>query len=90
MCFADTTPGPPVTPPGPPVTPPSPSVTPTGPSVTPSRPPKDCTEAFARGETTSGVYTVQPLDDEGPIVVYCDMETDGGGWTVCISNKSNA
>ena len=72
MWFVGTTPGPPVTPPYPPATPP--------------KPPRDCSEAFARGETTSGVYTVQPLDDGGPLNVYCDMDTDGGGWTVRLSS----
>ncbi|XP_033839064.1 angiopoietin-related protein 4 [Periophthalmus magnuspinnatus] len=40
----------------------------------------DCHELFLRGESTSGVYTIQPLNSE-PFQVYCEM-TSGGGWTV--------
>ena len=42
----------------------------------------DCSEILASGVSISGVYTVQPLGSGGDFRVYCDMETDGGGWTV--------
>ncbi|XP_071807781.1 fibroleukin-like isoform X2 [Asterias amurensis] len=44
--------------------------------------PKDCSEILASGTSTSGVYTVQPLCSRRFFHVFCDMKTDGGGWTV--------
>ena len=34
------------------------------------------------GHTTSGPYTIQPNTLRPQITVCCDMETDGGGWTI--------
>nr|XP_003214910.1 PREDICTED: veficolin-1 isoform X1 [Anolis carolinensis] len=42
---------------------------------------KDCKELLERGETLSGWYTIYPATGK-TMSVFCDMETDGGGWLV--------
>ena len=43
---------------------------------------RDCTEANALGDKTSGIYMIQPDGNGDSMRVFCDMDTDGGGWTV--------
>ncbi|GIY07778.1 techylectin-5A [Caerostris darwini] len=47
--------------------------------------PKDCSEILATKYTKSGVYTIYPKSQQSKnesLNVYCDLDTDGGGWTV--------
>ncbi|KAI8493499.1 Fibrinogen C domain-containing protein 1 [Branchiostoma belcheri] len=45
--------------------------------------PQDCQNILDNDETTpSGVYMVCPRDNLGGFNVFCDMDTDGGGWTL--------
>ncbi|XP_032436775.1 angiopoietin-related protein 7-like [Xiphophorus hellerii] len=43
--------------------------------------PSDCTSLYHNGVRRSGVYTIV-MSPGTTFPVYCDMETDGGGWTV--------
>ncbi|XP_037797339.1 fibrinogen C domain-containing protein 1-like [Penaeus monodon] len=51
-------------------------------------PPRDCYDALEKGNTASGLTTIQPNEDMDPQVVWCDQETDGGGWTVMLRRQA--
>ena len=46
--------------------------------------PQSCAQLLANDPTAaSGAYTIDPTGDlTGPIETWCDMDTDGGGWTM--------
>uniref|UniRef100_A0A3Q3IRI4 Fibrinogen C-terminal domain-containing protein n=1 Tax=Monopterus albus TaxID=43700 RepID=A0A3Q3IRI4_MONAL len=44
--------------------------------------PLDCASIYYNGVRRSGLYTVVPSLVGAPVEVYCDMDTDGGGWTM--------
>ncbi|XP_034006877.1 microfibril-associated glycoprotein 4-like [Trematomus bernacchii] len=45
--------------------------------------PFDCNDIYCHDNTSlSGVYTIFPGDPDTPLQVYCDMNIDGGRWTV--------
>lgn len=42
----------------------------------------DCEDALQKGFSISGVYRIKPPTSLRPFNVWCDMESDGGGWTL--------
>ncbi|XP_077418098.1 fibrinogen C domain-containing protein 1-like isoform X2 [Vanacampus margaritifer] len=44
--------------------------------------PRDCSEVMAAGNSRDGVYSIFPVHQPDGFMVYCDLSTDAGGWTV--------
>ncbi|XP_042242707.1 techylectin-5A-like [Homarus americanus] len=51
--------------------------------------PTDCADLLLMGHSTSGVYDIYPFRCKcsKPVKVWCDMETEGGGWTTFVSRQ---
>nr|XP_045012575.1 angiopoietin-4 isoform X2 [Jaculus jaculus] len=49
---------------------------------TPERVFQDCAEIQHSGINVSGVYTIHVANMTEPLKVFCDMEAEGGGWTL--------
>ena len=48
--------------------------------------PKDCADVQNYGYHYSGIYTVYPSRGSSGMEVFCDLNTEGGGWLVRVKD----